>query len=330
MANSGISVALCTYNGSKYILEQLESIFSQTLLPDEIVISDDGSIDGTVGLIEDFLKDSIFPNPEFTGVKVKIYKNTTPMGVTKNFESALIKCTHPLIALSDQDDYWFPSKLQALADLFVSNEKLLLAFTDSLLVDSLRNPLGYSSFDALGVSKREKELFRCGLGYEVLVKRNLATGATVMLRKKLLEISTPFPESWVHDEWLALVASFSDGIQLVEESFIEYRQHGTNQIGMKKPGLRHYIGRLIFPRTERNVRLYNRAESMCKHTFFASKEGIAKVMAEEKLQHEIARKEFPPKRISRIKPVISEMRTGRYGQYGLGFQDIARDLIQPV
>lgn len=330
MTYIGISVAVCTYNGSRYVLEQLESIFSQTQLPAEIVISDDGSSDGTIELIENFLIESIFPNPQFNQVTVKIFQNPTPLGVTRNFESALGKCSYPLIALCDQDDVWFPEKLRSLSDLFEDNEQLLFVFTDSLLVDSQRKPLGYSSFDALGVSKTEKELFGSGLGYQALVRRNIATGATALLRKSLFELAAPFPNSWIHDEWLALVASFEGGIQLVEQPLIEYRQHGTNQIGIKKPGLRHYIGRLIFPRTDRNARLFNRALSMNEHKFFATNSGIANVVAKEKLMHEIARQAFPANRIRRLKPVFQEMRTGRYGKYGLGFQDIARDLIQPV
>jgi hypothetical protein len=99
---------------------------------------------------------------------------------------------------------------------------------------------------------------------------------------------------------------------------------------MKKPGIKHYIGRLIFPRTERNLRLYRRAQQMSEHPFFQQANTDAYLAARGKLEHETARRQLPASRINRIKPIVREMRTGRYKKFGLGSQDIARDLIQPV
>ena len=329
MSTEKISVAMCTYNGVAYIHQQLESILSQTVLPAQIVISDDGSFDGTIEHIESFLEKQLLHNASFASIQMTIIQNKASLGVTKNFEQALEACVHPLIALCDQDDIWMPSKLDLLSKLFEQDEELLLVFTNSRLVDSQGKPLGYTSFDALGVSKSEKKAFKEGKGQTVLLKRNLATGTTVMLRKSLLNIATPFPDDWVHDEWLALVSSFAGKTYMSEESLVDYRQHGNNQIGMKKPGPRHYIGRLIFPRSERNEKLLNRAEQMSKHSFFQENNPEANSAASGKIAHEIARKALPQARIKRIKPVIQELRTGRYSDFGLGFQDIVRDLIQP-
>ena len=325
-----ISVALCTYNGVRFIAEQLDSILSQTVLPAQIVISDDGSSDGTIEFIEQFWAESIHNKPILNSVELKILRNQNSLGVTKNFEQALKACTQPLIALCDQDDVWVATKLEQLSELFTENKRLLLVFTDSRLVNAQGQPLGHTSFDALRVSPTERTSFEKQQGSQVFLKRNLATGATMMLRRQLLDVATPFPTEWVHDEWLALIASFAGDVRLYDECLIDYRQHGSNQIGMKKPGIKHYIGRLIFPRTERNFRLYRRALQMSEHPFFQQANTDAYLAARGKLEHETARRQLPASRINRIKPIVREMRTGRYKKFGLGSQDIARDLIQPA
>ncbi|MDH6423825.1 glycosyltransferase family 2 protein [Aurantimicrobium minutum] len=325
-----ISVAMCTYNGAKYVEEQLSSILKQSLLPSEIVISDDGSTDETLDIIESFWSKKNQTFPLAADVSLTVIKNPLSLGVTKNFEQALLACQHPILALSDQDDIWQPDKLEKLVPLFEKDPKLLFVFTDSRLVDAAGKPLGVTSFQALVVSETERTAVTSGNSQAVFLRRNLATGATVLLRRNLLDYATPFPSEWVHDEWLALVASFAGQVHMSDECLIDYRQHGNNQIGMKKPGLRHYVGRLVFPRTERNTRLFARAKAMNSHPYFLNDQGDAHNAAAGKLAHERARQELPAKRLKRIRYVLEEKRTGRYDTFGLGLQDVVRDLIQPV
>lgn len=98
-----ISVAMCTYNGSAFLQEQLDSIAAQTRLPDELVICDDGSSDSTVDIVERFAHGVSF--------RVQLFRNPQNLGSTRNFEQAMRLCTGDLIALSDQDDVWMPEKL---------------------------------------------------------------------------------------------------------------------------------------------------------------------------------------------------------------------------
>ncbi len=321
---------MCTYNGAKYVEEQLASILNQTLLPSEIVISDDGSTDGTIEIIESFWSQKNESFPRAAEVSLTVIKNPLSLGVTKNFEQALLACHNSILALSDQDDIWQPDKLEKLVPLFEQDPELLFVFTDSRLVDAVGKPLGVTSFQALVISEIERTAVISGNSQTVFLRRNLATGATVILRRDLLNLAAPFPEEWVHDEWLALVASFAGHVQMTDECLVDYRQHGNNQIGMKKPGLRHYVGRLIFPRTERNARLLARAQAMSSHPFFLNNDKNAHKAAAGKLAHERARQELPAKRLKRIRYVLEEKRTGRYDTFGLGLQDVVRDLIQPV
>jgi hypothetical protein len=160
------------------------------------------------------------------------------------------------------------------------------------------------------------------------VRRNLVTGASAMFRRSLLALAEPLPEAWVHDEWLGIVASISGRVDVLEEPLVLYRQHGGNQIGAATMNLRHYVGRKIFPRTDRNARLLARATQMAEHPVFVTRPDKREI-ALDKLAHETARWNFPASRFRRLGPVLREHQTGRYRRFGLGFQDIARDLIQP-
>ena len=93
-----ISIAMTTYNGSKYLNDQLKSFSQQDQAPDELIVCDDGSSDNTIKILEKFSLNAPFD--------VKIYQNESNLGFTKNFENALSKCTGDLIFLSDQDDIW--------------------------------------------------------------------------------------------------------------------------------------------------------------------------------------------------------------------------------
>lgn len=322
-----ISVAMCTFNGEKFVEQQLQSILSQTLLPRQIVISDDGSSDSTLPIIRQVWSRYQESNNKKADLEILVIENHTSLGVTKNFEQALLACRYPLIALADQDDVWAPEKLQILQSFFEDDSEVLFAFTNSRLVDEHGKSLGPTSFHALGVTRNEKKLLQQGDALRVFLRRNLATGATVMLKQDLLSAAVPFPTSWVHDEWLALVSSCVGKVIMVDTCLIDYRQHSTNQIGMKKPTLRHHLGRLIFPRTERNQRLLQRAQAMSDHNYLRLH---YPEVASEKLSHEEARQSYPASRIRRFIPVIREISSGRYWSCGMGLQDVARDLIQPV
>src|SRR5258708_3955131 len=104
MDRSRISVAMCSYNGARFLREQLESIATQTRLPDELIIFDDRSTDETIEIIDAFVKHARFP------VRVEISESTR--GATKNFEKAIALCQHEIITLADQDDVWHPNKLE--------------------------------------------------------------------------------------------------------------------------------------------------------------------------------------------------------------------------
>ncbi|MGA8529432.1 MAG: glycosyltransferase, partial [Acidobacteriaceae bacterium] len=123
-----ISVAMATYNGEKYIREQLDSIARQSLLPYELVVTDDGSTDGTLEMVEDFARSAPFP--------VKIHRNDVRLGFADNFFKAASLCEGELIAFSDQDDVWLEDKLSVCSSHFVDPDVFLVAHSAWTLLAS--------------------------------------------------------------------------------------------------------------------------------------------------------------------------------------------------
>lgn len=318
-----VSVALATYNGEAYLAQQLRSILAQTVPVTQIVIADDGSRDGTLALAQAELAEFVAARGEL----LVLEPSTRSLGVTRNFERALNACTGEVIALCDQDDVWHPDKIERMLATLGDG---LLAFSDARLVDAAGASLDGDPllFGGLGVTDWERERLQAGDAWTVFLRRNLVTGATAVLRRSLLDLAGEFPEAWVHDEWLAIVAAAHGGVRMLDAPTIDYRQHGANQIGMRsKLTWNIRMERLRAPRTMRNHRLLKRAEALAARAHEWSEE--AALDAEEKLAHEQVRSALPVYRLERITPIRREAATGRYDRFGLGKQDILRDLLQP-
>ena len=122
-----VSIAMCTYNGARFLREQLESIASQTCLPDELVVCDDGSTDATLGILASYAKVSNFP--------VRVHCNTIRLGATRNFEQAISLAQGEVIVLSDQDDIWRHDKLQILTHNFSKHLDAGFIFSDAIVIN---------------------------------------------------------------------------------------------------------------------------------------------------------------------------------------------------
>lgn len=320
-----ISVALCTHNGARFLAAQLESILNQTLPPSEIVLSDDASTDDTVAIAEAML----VGHP---GVRLRVIRNAQPLGVTKNFEHAVLRTEGDLIALSDQDDVWYPRRLERAVAEFARRPELLLVHGEARLVDADGEPLGSDLFAALEATPWELGSIAGGRAIDVFLRRNLAVGAATMFRRSLLETAVPFADGWVHDEWLAVIAAATGAgtVDFIPEPLIDYRQHGTNQIGLRKLSLRGKFRRLMQPRRERNRRLLVAFENLTERLEQLKVSPAIIEAAREKVEHERVRNGLPAARILRVLPVLREVRTGRYRTKGRGAPDVLRDLVQPV
>jgi hypothetical protein len=323
-----VSVALCTHNGEKFIGAQLDSIFAQTVAPVELVVSDDASTDSTLDIVVERHGAHVAAGGS---VALRILRNAEPLGVTGNFEQAILACSSEFIALSDQDDVWRSDRLERSLESFERSAEVLLVHSDARLVDAAGAVVHPSLLDALEVSAEARRAIVAGGAFDLLMRRNLMTGATMCVRRSLAQLAAPFAPGWVHDEWLAIIASVVGRIDLVQEPLIDYRQHGGNEIGAADLSLRVKLGRLVEPGVDRNRRLLQRARSLAERLPLIRAVGPACVdAAARKLQHEEVRSVLPVSRLRRIGPVMREWRTGRYSEFGGGLNDVARDLIQPL
>ena len=317
-----VSVALASYNGGRYVREQLESVLRQSRLPDEIVVADDGSSDDTVAIVREVAGGH--PN-----VTLKLITQGPRLGITGNFERALRATTGDLIALSDQDDRWHDGRLAAIIAEFDADPELVLLHHDADLVGANGESLGRTLFSDLRLSRQDRKLIRDDRAFAAYVRRNLATGATVMFRRTLLDVSLPFPEKWVHDEWLAIMGAALGRVRVLDEALIDYRLHGANQIGVTKPTLRHRVKRMLAPRGSRYIDFATRSTTLVERlgSFAAAPEWRA--LAEDKAAFEAARALYPLRRLARIPAVLRQRRS--YGTLSSqGNLDIARDIIQSV
>lgn len=222
-----ISVALCTCNGEKYIHSQLNSIFNQTHLPDEIIICDDNSEDDTFNLVRGVTKES--------SIKIQIIKNTIRLNVVRNFEKAISLCTGDIIFLSDQDDIWMSDKVEKIYSYFDENPKINVVFTNAHLIDD--NDLSFTDktlFDAVNFTGLTQQYFMEGFGIELLNIENRITGATMAFRKKYVSQLLPFPElnGVVHDELIALPAIVNQSIGFLDDCLMNYRIHSDQKLGL--------------------------------------------------------------------------------------------------
>lgn len=221
-----ISVALCTYNGERYICEQLQSIFEQSMPVDEVVIGDDGSSDRTIDIINSF-KDKL---------PIRILGGSLQRGAIKNFLYAISECRGDFIFLSDQDDIWSPNKVETIIQYFNTHSHIDAVFTDATLIDSEGKPLagGYTLWDYFfdDISRKRCEM---GLMIEEFCASAHATGATMAFRKRLTDRFPNRVDIW-HDEMIARLAVSSHSLAYLPERLTCYRIHSSQQIGISPHG----------------------------------------------------------------------------------------------
>src|SRR6185503_4562112 len=213
-----ISLALCTFNGARYLASQLESIVTQTRPPDELIVCDDQSSDHTREIIQAFASSASFP--------VRLYVNDKQLGVRKNFERAISLCSGDVIALCDQDDIWHPEKLQLAEAVFLSSSDVGLVFSDAELVDDKLRAEDCNLWQVIGFDARKKRRIAEGKTLEVLLGMNVVTGATMTFKVEFRDLILPIPpEGLYHDGWIALIIAAVAQLAFIDRPFIKYRQH---------------------------------------------------------------------------------------------------------
>jgi glycosyltransferase involved in cell wall biosynthesis len=320
-AREPYSVALCTYNGARFVGEQLRTIGDARPAPAETVVVDDASSDGTLRVVAQVV--------DGWGGRTRIDVNPANVGSLRSFERALGMTSQPIVFLADQDDAWQPDKPARLLDAFAARDDLLLVHSDARLVDDARRPLGYTLFDALEATAGERAAIHRGDAFDVFVRRNLATGATIALRRSLLDIALPIPDDWVHDEWLAIVASAIGGVDFIDAPLIDYRQHAANQIGARRLDLRAKLERAFGKPDDYYPRLVRRTTALIERlTSLGDRVPPDRLdKLRRKRAHLEVRAALPDQRVARTWPIAQEWLRGNYGRYSTGMKSIVRDLL---
>lgn len=222
-----ISVALCTYNGEEYIEEQLKSILTQHYAIDEIQIGDDGSKDNTINIINRLRK-------RFKEIRLTV--NPERLGVVKNFENTIQRCSGDYICLSDQDDIWHPDKLDVIIPVLESNPKIKACFTNASLIDEKGNKITGSLWESFGVKKGDECLLSTERLFEFLLRLgNIATGATIVLKREAVNSLLPFRgryDNEFHDLIIARTLAMHKEIIPIDEELMDYRLHKKQQAGI--------------------------------------------------------------------------------------------------
>lgn len=319
-----ISVALCTYNGSEFLEQQLNSFIHQDRQPDEIIICDDQSTDRTLEIINSFSRNAPF--------KVKFYLNEKKLGIVKNFEKTINLCTGNLIALSDQDDVWHSKKIERCEKIFNERPDVGILFSNAEIVDNTLTPLGYDIFNRVNFSQKEQQHLINNNGLAVLLKHYIVTGATMCFRADFKPVVLPIPSCWFHDTWIALVIASISNMTFIGEPIIKYRQHSNNQIGAIKTGFIKQLAKALqvnrddYYKTEIQKyrvildRLFDIADS-----FTLPKKNT--LLLKEKINHLQTRASMKKNRFLRLPAIIDELLKFRYQRYSRNWGSIALDLL---
>jgi glycosyltransferase involved in cell wall biosynthesis len=307
-----ISVAMCTYNGAKYLPRQLESIKQQTLPVDELVVCDDGSTDNTLELLEQFGRTVNFP--------VIVHRNERNLGSTLNFEKCLSLCQGEILFSCDQDDIWYPEKVKKQVDFLNQHPEVDAVFSNATVVDDDSKPVGRTIWQEIEFTDELQDKWKAGKAYEILFGGFVVTGATLAVRKSILEKLTPFPThipKLIHDAWIALYLSLDDKIDFISEPLIYYRVHSSQQVGFgAKMEAVSFKDRMNRDRSEKLKPIQEKADDFQQlYVLLKSLPGINQAKLKSlnlRQQHFAKRATLPANRLLRIVPVLQELLQGRY------------------
>ncbi len=319
-----ISIAMATYNGEKYIAEQLESILLQSTPPHEIVICDDKSTDNTAEIVKSFAEKSSVP--------IRFYQNSTNLGWIKNFNQCIGLCSGDVIFFCDQDDVWLPNKIEIMHSAFLENPNAVLVCSDAYVVDEKLNPIADSHWKKIApwASLSRQEFFET-------VARSLVCppGFCIAVKKQYILDVLPFNEG--HDFLACLYAPLYGDVICIGQPLAKYRRHANTATNYLNPEnkIRKFFG-ILFSNTKKEYRTYfclHRTEptdrdiallEKCKqlnvsdidYSFLQQPEDFYHILAEAEHQNTARR----------IKTLISTYRSGLYQKFRGGPKTLLIDI----
>jgi len=314
---------MCTFNGERFLRAQLDSIASQDRLPDELVVCDDGSSDGSAEMVREFAQRAPFPT--------RFVVNDKNLGSTKNFEQAISLCQGAIVALADQDDVWYRHKLGRIEKAFLQSSTIVAAFSDADLIDHDSRLLGLRLWSTFSFDLRKQRQFANGHALNVLLRHPVVTGATMAFRRNLFDLVSPIPSDDIHDRWISFLLAARGQFALIADPLMQYRRHQGQQEGLPPAILRARMARarsrgedsyLEEIKQVRKIRewLERRRSDFPKAEY--ALEGI-----NGKISHLEHRARLPRTKIARIPKILREILNLDYWRYSGGWISIGKDLL---
>jgi hypothetical protein len=324
---------MATRNGERFLGAQLATIAVQTRLPDELVVVDDASTDGTVDMLSEYARSAPFP--------VRLHRNERHLGSNATFEAALEKATGDVLVLGDQDDEWVSTKLELTAERFKQDPELGMVFSDGWVIDEDGELLDGRLWSIHGFTHQARRVFRAD-PFAYLLPRAVASGCTMAFRASLLPLVTPVPDLWDpagkaichHDRWFSIAMSAISKVDFIDAPLIRYRVHPDQQVGAPDAG-RALLHQLWQRRSVSSVAPWMRLYADYLGQLACHLEALPvrpAALAIESIRdhadHLRARSTLAPQRHSRWPVVCAEWRARGYHRYGHGLRSAAADLVR--
>ncbi len=321
-----ISVAIPTRNGARYLAEALRSIRSQTRLPDEVVISDDDSSDGTYDLCLDIARSAPF--------KVDLHRHI-PAGITANYLHALEQTTGDIVVFSDQDDVWLPEKLAKIENVFVTQPDASIVSSDSAIVDEHLRPTGTTLRNGIERSRAVAASVNAGNDIQGLIRGLPLLAHTLAVRgscRPTLLAKPEKPDEWWFESWVSMMAISQGRLVLIPEALTLYRQHPAQSAGAPVRSLRPLGSLQSYRNAADRFRFIVSRMNAHAGCFIADENVIARrrSIVEDYVEllefrcHLLERPQF-----ARPLRLFAPATLRRYWQYSSGIKSIAYDVIRP-
>lgn len=316
------SIALCTYNGEKFLKEQLNSYQNQSRLPDELIVCDDCSTDLTLEILDAFAKSAPFD--------VKIILNERNLGYTKNFEKAVENCSGDIIFFSDQDDIWMPEKTEIFENKFLSDEKIGFIYANAEVVDETLNYIG-TLWGLKDFDLKKQYRFESDNNFKHLMRFGGVSGSSCAFRAKYKSLIIPFPENlpYGHDNWTSLVISAVAKTTLIDTNLIKYRQHNLQASGgigalltEKEKPFSHVLKREVdYEAIIRQLNIFENRLSENNQLSDAVKSETKNFRNHIKTRNELSSV------FKRTPKIFIELIKGNYHKYSSGYSSSMKDIV---
>jgi len=234
-----VSILLNCYNGEKYIVEQLKSIYSQTYSNWELIVYDDFSTDNTLNLVKKIINND---------PRVKIVKNKKNLGLLESFRRGMKLVKGEYVCLADNDNYWISTRLEKEVDYLNQHPKELMVFHDSFISNQNLGITSRSFTQLLNGKFWSISSFdTSNLSLENLLDNNQVTGISLMFRRCLNKSIIQIPNDEMHDGWIAKLSASNGKIGYIPEPLIIYRQHQNNYVGTSTNSNKFYFSAINKP-----------------------------------------------------------------------------------